>query len=133
MDISREECGILLRELNGGESAEDDVRLRLDYCFEGRLIQFDDYEGERRSAISAVVSQGKLTQMSCCLKTFTAVEESSYFSSEWELSPNESLFNAAERVNTEIEGLLLIQDAYLYYPVSSASTQVHTVWKIETK
>lgn len=123
---------LALRELTGGESAEDSVKLRLEYCFEGRPIDFESPEGGRRSAVSAVVSQGKLAQMSCYLKELSAVEESSYFSSEWELTPNESLFNAIERYNADKSDIQQIQDGYLYYPVPYASTQVHTVWKIET-
>nr|QGT51211.1 hypothetical protein Firmicute1046_2870 [uncultured Firmicutes bacterium] len=133
MDTDNEAHGLVLRELTGGESADDEVKVRMEYCFEGRAVEFDDSETGRRSAISAVISQGKLMQMSCYLKELTAVEDGAYFSSEWELTPNESLFNAIERNKADAGEISQIQDAYLYYPVPYVSTQVHTVWKIETK
>lgn len=133
MDTDGKAYRLVLKEIAGGESAEDEIKIRLDYNFNGRPIVFDEFEGASRSAVSAVVSQGKLTQMSCYLKEFTAVEEESYFSSEWEMTPNESLFNAIERCKTEEGEVLQIQDAYLYYPVSYTSTQIHTVWKIQIK
>ena len=133
IEIEGAPYSLLVTELSGGNTAEENIQIRMDYSFEGNRIDFSDAVGESRSAISAVVSNGSLTQLSCYLKEFAAAEPGSMLSGAAERTPNESLFNAIERGKQSADEWIQVEDAYLYYPVPYGSTQAHTAWKIITK